>query len=214
MGTTAMTAVRAALVEKARDDASGTGIAAVPAVVMVAGEDFRCEECSLDFTSFQGLQVHNARKHGKLRWARRKVRGTTCRTCLRKFATRSKLLEHLHARITVCYVNLMLYADDLQDEVREMEDSEQCESETALRKRGLHICYREKVVRQCGGPLQAFVIPFGHSRQSRYTLSRRALKCKSMTKEVDFDKVLEALEWTDGACIQDVVAMDVLATLW
>ena len=33
-------------------------------------------------------------------------------------------------------------------------------------------------------------------------------------REVNFDKVLEALEWTDGACIQDVVAMDVLETLW
>ena len=84
----------------------------------------------------------------------------------------------------------------------------------ALRKRGLHTCYSEKVVRQCEGPLQAFVIPFGHSRQSRYALFRRALKCKCMTKEVDFDKVLEALEWTDGACIQDVMATDVLATLW
>ena len=33
-------------------------------------------------------------------------------------------------------------------------------------------------------------------------------------KEVDFDKILEALAWTDGACIQDVVAMDLLEALW
>ena len=68
---------------------------------------------------------------------------------------------------------------------------------------------------QCEGPLQPLVIPVAHSRQSRYALMRRALKCRVTAKEVDFDKVLvEALEWTDGACIQDVVAMDVLATLW
>ena len=108
----------------------------------------------------------------------------------------------------------MLYADGWQEEVREEEDSEQCESEAALCKRGLHTCYNEKVVRQCEGPLQAFVIPFGHSRQSRYPLFRKALKCRIMAREVDYEKVLEALEWTDGACIQDVVAMDVLATLW
>jgi hypothetical protein len=63
------------------------------------------------------------------------------------------------------------------------------------------------------------VIPVAHSRQSRYALLRCALKKRKdggedTAREVNFDKVLEALEWTDGACIQDVVPLDVLEVLW
>ena len=147
------------------------------------------------------------------------MRGATCGTCLRKFATRSKLIEHLHARSPICYVNLMVFAEDLPDEEREAEDWAQWEAEAALRARGLKTCYSEQIVKQCEGPLKQFVIPIAHSRQSRYALFRRALKRRKdggveSTKEVDFDKILEALAWTDGACIQDVVAMDVLEALW
>jgi hypothetical protein len=140
LGTRALAPVKEALVEKAKDDAAGTAISAVPGVAVVGNEDFRCDECNLEFATNQAMRVHNARKHLKLRWARRKVRGTTCRTCLRQFATRSKLLEHLHARSPVCYVNLMLYADDLDEEVRENEDWAQWEAEAALRRRGLKTC--------------------------------------------------------------------------
>ena len=85
--------------------------------------------------------------------------------------------------------------------------------------RGLKTCYSEHIVRQCEGPLNKFVIPVAHSRQSRYALFRRGLKRRKdggeeTAKEVDFDQILEALAWTEGACIQDVVALDVLETLW
>ena len=88
LGTKALCFVKEALVEKARDDAHDTAISAVPMPPRIGDEEFKCEECDLEFSSHQGLAMHNARKHLRLRWARKKVRGTTCRTCLRKFATR------------------------------------------------------------------------------------------------------------------------------
>ena len=74
-------------------------------------------------------------------------------------------------------------------------------------------------MKQCEGPLPRFAVPFGHSRQSRYALFRKALTRRDdggidTAKEVDFDRIMEALAWTGGACIQDVVALDVLEALW
>ena len=86
--------------------------------------------------------------------------------------------------------------------------------EASLRAKFMIPSYSDAVMRQELGPLKMFVIPEGHSRQSRYRLFRRALKDLNATMEVDFDRNLSAFECGEpGDDLMETAPLDLLAVL-
>ena len=86
----------------------------------------------------------------------------------------------------------------------------------ASRARGERYNFSAILTGQCAGPLQKFAIPHGHSRQSRYPLFRKALTCKTMPREVDFDRLL-AVFGSEAAEIDeaiDDIPLDLLSEMW
>ena len=95
-------------------------------------------------------------------------------------------------------------------------DRKQAISEAEARARGEKHSYSSVLARQKEGPLHHFLIPLGHSRQSRYPLFRKALKCRVIAREADFPAIKVALGiglQADEELVDDI-ALDILARTW
>ena len=107
---------------------------------------------------------------------------------MRRFANRSKVMDHLHEKSDVCLVNLLLYHKPVaQAEVDEANEKQYLE-EAGCRNRAERHSYSDELSAQEFGPLNRFVIPVGHSHQARFPLMRKALqRCPTSSgREVDF----------------------------
>ena len=145
--------------------------------------------------------------------------GRTCTVCMRVFANRSKVLEHIHNKSLICRVNLKLRNDVQSAEAVEEADARQAEAEKAASLKGEHRAYAEALGSQACGPLQKVVIPIGHSRQCGGSrLMRRLLKCRIAAREVDFQQLQSVLgigdEGVAGREDDEDVPLDVLGAAW
>ena len=70
--------------------------------------------------------------------------------------------------------------------------------------------YSSVVVSQVFGAMQKLVIPFGHSRQSRFGLMRTTLKAPRAGREVGFDYFFGALFTDQVEEAFDEIPIDVL----
>jgi hypothetical protein len=176
------------------------------------GDAWQCTECGESLGSYQAMVAHRARSHGILRDARRKIAGATCPVCLRTFAHRSGVLNHLHKRSAICLMNLESYYQDLGQEEVAAADAKQLAAEQACRARKEAYCYTDTLCVQSEGPLWPFVIPNGHSRRSTYGKFRRMLKCRRSCREVSF----EALRSLLAGRAEDVddIPRDILEAAW
>ena len=153
----------------------------------------------------------------------RKVRATTCPVCGKKFGSRAALSAHVHGPIgkanhhPVCFVNLMLFYEDLPREEVLAAERKQAEEAHASCKAGTHAAWSGKLVIQTEGPLKAFVIPANHSRQTRFPLLVKYFKDRRATPEADYDSLMELIcteadpDWQDEVplCMLPPLALDV-----
>ena len=189
-------------------------IAVLPLLRPAPAGDWVCGDCGSMQASNQALAAHCAREHGRLRAMRTRVIGRTCLVCLRRFPNRSSLLDHLHEKALICRVNILLYHRPKPPEDVEQADWDQWEQEAACRARGERYDKSWVLTAQAFGPLQAFVIPIGHSRSSRYALMKRYLKCRVAAREVNFDAIFAALAGDDSHQEVDELPLDVLVSIW
>ena len=133
------------------------------------------------FNSKQAMICHGARYHQRLRYARARAIGRTCTVCLRKFGSRSQLLEHLHTSSVICLVNTMLNHPQLTAEEAEQADWKQWEHEAANRTSGLSTNHSDEAFTILSGPLKRMVIPIGHPRRCKYKLFEEYLKGRGIT---------------------------------
>ena len=130
--------------------------------------------------------------------------------CMRKFSSRTGLLDHLYKASDICLFNLELsYPDKSLGEVAAA-DALHTKEEMARRARGESGDHASVIARQAFGPLQSFLVPIGHRRQSRYPLFLKALKCRRMVRNVDFVVVRKLL--SGEAVDEDDIQLDVLAS--
>ena len=191
-----MRVVQDALVCVAQDgvDAGGTARAA-----SALSGVWTCDTCGVVKDTKQALAAHMFVAHKQRREAMRKLRATTCPVCGKKFGSRAALSAHVHGPIgkvnhhPICFVNIMLFYDDLPpDEVLEAE-KRQTEEVRAASASGAHPAWSGKLVKQTEGPLRVFLIPANHSRQSRFPMLVKFLKDRRATPEADFDSLLELI---------------------
>ena len=160
-----------------------------------------------------GLLFYTPEHHLKLRVARAFVKDGRCPCCLRNFHTRTRLLDHLHKKSEICFLNVLLRLEPLSQREVEKADYVQWKSENDYRKRGVNKAYAECLVSQMYGPMQIIVVPNEHSRKSRYPLFFMALECPKAAIEVDFDLCLEALSDCGFQEPRGHVPLSVLAVL-
>ena len=134
-GTITLKTIQAALIERSALIASQAAVLAALAAIDLSGE-WRCPTCSKDFASRQAMMVQRASEHGALRMTRRSIAGSTCPVCLRMYSNRSKVLDHVHEKSRVCYLNLMLWHGDLDGADIVAADDAQRTLEAASRARG------------------------------------------------------------------------------
>lgn len=132
---------------------------------------------------------------------------------MRESTTRTRLLDHLHKKSEICFLNVLLRLDPLSQREVERADYVQWKSESSCRKRGVNKAYAECLVSQAFRPMQKIVVPNGHSRRGRYPLLFAALSCSKAAIEVDFDACLAALSECGFEEPRDHVPLDVLAKL-
>ena len=83
--------------------------------------------------------------------------------------------------------------------------------EAAKRSRGESSDYASVIARQTEGPLQKFLLPIGHSRQSKFKLFRMSLKCMTTTRVASFVTVRQLLTGNPGD--EDDLPLDVLRSI-
>ena len=179
----------------------------------IATFSWACDLCPTQFVTRQGMIAHQVRHHLKLRVARAFVKDGRCPCCLRHFHTRTRLLDHLHKKSEICFLNVMLRLAPLTQREIEQADYVQWKSENDYRKRGLNKAHAESMVSQMFGPMQVIVVPKEHSRKNRYPLFFMALECSKAAIEVDFDLCLEAISDNGFQDPVDQVPLSVLAAL-
>ena len=105
-----------------------------------------------------------------------------------------------------------LYYQDLAPEVVAEADAKQLAAEQACRARKEVYDYADTLCVQAEGPMKPFLIPIGHSRQSRFKKFGRMLKCRRSCREVSF----QALRNVMAGIEEDVddIPFDVLAAAW
>ena len=172
-----------------------------------------CPICGKDEPRFQALAAHRAVSHGVLREARTRVLDGRCSVCLRDFHSRERLVDHLHKASPICLLNTLLFLPRLNDDFIVAADKAQRERGTAARARGVDPTYAQQIVRQKFGPWQTFLIPMGHSRESRYPLFEKALKDTMMSIAADFAAIKTALSTGSRSDIMDEIPLVMLPRL-
>ena len=182
--------------------------------------EFVCSECGDQLGSKQALAVHAAKKHGFRRGARSRISGSTCPVCLRVFASRSRCLDHLHEKSQLCLVNVLVRLASLPIDLFEAVEAEGKELEMKARKAGERHTYSSVLAKQAEGPLRRLLIPFDHSRQSRFKLLGVYLRDASSTFEVDYNATLQLVDGLVGdgpsgsSDDENEVSLEVLRPKW
>ena len=117
------------------------------------------------------------------------IRGQTCPVCLRQFGGRAACIYHASKSSAICFVNLMLFLPDLEDEERQ--DAEEWEAilEAAARARGEIARYSGILASQQEGPLKRMVVTWDSSRRSIWPLFQMYLSDPNAGRAIDFDHV-------------------------
>ena len=213
----ALESVKAALVEASKAEASSEEVPLpqVEAVPRTSDGSWNCDLCGKVFLTKGALGAHKFSRHRVTRWARRAVVDSTCPICMRRYANRSKVLEHIHEESTICKVNLRLWNYASPDWEVEAADKKQAAQEKAAALRGDHKRYGSLSSQACG-PMRTIVIPLAHSRKSNSKLMRRALKCEFMAREIDCDGLQVLLGIAEGNELEvetDDFPLDVLQSV-
>lgn len=90
----------------------------------------------------------------------------------------------------------------------EAAESSQQNSEKEARARRESVCYADTLSSQQYGPMHRILIPVKHSRTSTYPLLRKALSCRRMAREVDFEELAEAL--APGGDVEEIIPIDMV----
>ena len=216
-GPKAMCTVQAATLEccrKQEEDerramAHGGGAAAARVADLAT---WQCTECGDFLNSYHAMVCHRARSHGILRACRKKIVDSTCPVCLRAFAHRTGVLNHLYKQSDICLLNVELYYRDLPPDVVAEADALQTEAEQACRARKEVYDFADTLCSQAEGPMMPFLIPCGHSRQSRFKKFRRMLRCRKSCREVSFQALRNVMAGVEEDV--DDIPFDVLAAAW
>ena len=109
----------------------------------------------------------------------------------------------------------MYIPDKAEDDIVEA-DIRQAKSEAEAKARGEKYSYSSVLARQSDGPAHRVLIPFGHSRESRYPLFKAALKCRETAREADFPAIRVALGIGIAADedLVDDIPLEILARTW
>ena len=208
-------AVQQALIEHTRVSAAeelAKSIEVETPVILFDGE-WTCKGCGQVLATRNVLLVHLATSHGISRSARRRIAGSTCLICMRRFACRSKVMAHLHeAKGTqICVVNTLLSLLLLTDQEEVEANAQQAADEAACTKPAERRDYTTALVEQSCGPLTKFLVPLDCKRSSRYSMFPKYIKCPLSARAVDFDRLRGALLLQEDP---DDVPFDILAELW
>ena len=111
----------------------------------------------------------------------------------------------------ICLLNVQLYLPDKDEVEVEAADLKQRKEETAKRARGESSDHASVIARQTEGPIQRFLIPLGHSRQSRFRHFKMSLKCRVTAREASFGVIRQLL--VGGAGDEDDLPLDVIASI-
>eukprot|EP00438_Fugacium_kawagutii_P006413 Skav224266 [mRNA] locus=scaffold2636:222766:224574:- [translate_table: standard] len=118
-----------------------------------------CQECHATFCSPAALAVHQTHKHQKRSVLRRFATDANCRACGRHYHTRARLLNHLQASSTSCWLfHLRMYAP-LDPSVAAQLDEQDRSSGQAFHQRGLKEAQVDRVWRYCHSHELCHILP-------------------------------------------------------
>eukprot|EP00438_Fugacium_kawagutii_P003317 Skav229331 [mRNA] locus=scaffold2917:90227:93595:+ [translate_table: standard] len=118
-----------------------------------------CQVCHATFCSPAALAVHQTHKHQKRSVLRRFAIDANCRACGRHYHTRARLLNHLQASSTSCWLfHLRMYAP-LDPSVAAQLDEQDRSSGQAFHQRGLKEAQVDRVWRYCHSHELCHILP-------------------------------------------------------
>ena len=208
--------VHDALIKLSTDGAADICSVNQPAIAptpLVPPCSFACTLCGKDEPSYQALAAHLARTHGVLREARTRIMNGKCAVCLRNFHSRERCIEHVHKASPICLMNTLLFLPRLSPDVIAKADEEQKARGMAARARRENPVYAQQIVRQGFGPVQPFIIPIGHSRESRFKMFSDALKDPETAISADFGALKAAIKAGSMPEIVNLVPFEMLPRL-
>ena len=116
-----------------------------------------CPDCGTFFASLQKMAVHRNRRHKYTHPLHAYVCFTVCPICLLQFHNRTRLLNHLKYRSSVCLANVLINGPILSEvEARQLDEDERSENRE-LYSKGLRPHTAIKPVYRMCGPLPPFV---------------------------------------------------------
>jgi hypothetical protein len=117
-----------------------------------------------------------ARHHGSRRLARKYASSYTCPTCLTKFGSRSRIIDHLAEKSAVCFLSASIHMPPITDALLLALDQATTLFEQANRAARRRHTYSHTRARQCEGPLWQLYIPPGYALTTRKIILLRPLR--------------------------------------
>ena len=117
------------------------------------GKQHMCNVCSKAFNTFQKLSLHQFKAHGIKAIERRYISSDHCPICLIKFWSRTRVINHIKRRSTICKENLLIAPPHLTEEEADKLDEAESVAVAALAKKGCKPAFASRPCVQLQGPL-------------------------------------------------------------
>ena len=126
-------------------------------------EGVQCSQCPYHAKDNAALAVHLAKKHGHRMAVRRFVEASTCVVCKRTYHTRPRVLQHLHAGSTDCWLTLLRTFHPMSEDQARALDERDKQQQVAAHQRALRAFEKDKQWRPANpGELEVTILTRRH----------------------------------------------------